>query len=114
MNQVCYKLSGNEILVFSQQILLTMSNYINLIQSDTIHCTIVQLSAFRYTHLNASPVQALQVLIVNIPKEPVQYRSLLGSNWIFDKAQCVLFIARASIICVYMTVQGLKPSFFIW
>ena len=26
----------------------------------------------------------------------------------------MLFIARASILCVYVTVQGLKPSYFIW
>ena len=26
----------------------------------------------------------------------------------------MLFIARASILCVCMTVQGLKPSYYIW
>ena len=26
----------------------------------------------------------------------------------------LLFIARASILCVYVTVQGLKLSYFVW
>ena len=31
-----------------------------------------------------------------------------------DWRQSVLFVARASILCVYVTVQGLKPSYFVW
>ena len=26
----------------------------------------------------------------------------------------VLFIASVSILCVYVAVQGLKPSYFVW